>query len=75
MHFASLFEGSAIWKKTLGSVRKIIFQQKPASSMDTSASRRAPLVLSCLKTLFEKAHDGIPLEDAIQSLPAFSSSM
>lgn len=32
------------------------------------ASRRAPLVLSCLKTLFEKAHDGIPLEDAIQSL-------
>jgi len=32
------------------------------------ASRRAPLVLSCLKTLFEKSHDGIPLEEAIQSL-------
>lgn len=32
------------------------------------ASRRSPLVLSCLKTLFEKSHDGIPLEEAIQSL-------
>ncbi|EHQ4622569.1 DUF3375 family protein, partial [Salmonella enterica] len=32
------------------------------------ATRRAPLVLSCLKTLFEKSHDGIPLEEAIQSL-------
>lgn len=29
------------------------------------ATRRAPLVLSCLKTLFEKSHDGIPLEEAI----------
>lgn len=32
------------------------------------ATRRAPLVLSCLKTLFEKSHDGIPFEEAIQSL-------
>lgn len=32
------------------------------------ATRRAPLVLGCLKTLFEKSHDGIPLEEAIQSL-------
>ncbi|EHI3196224.1 DUF3375 domain-containing protein [Salmonella enterica] len=32
------------------------------------ATRRAPLVLSCLKTLFEKSHDAIPLEEAIQSL-------
>ncbi|TKI03510.1 DUF3375 domain-containing protein [Martelella alba] len=32
------------------------------------ATRRSPLVLSCLKTLFEKSHDGIPLEEAIQFL-------
>lgn len=32
------------------------------------ATRRSPLVLSCLKALFEKSHDGIPLEEAIQSL-------
>ncbi|MEG6991919.1 DUF3375 family protein, partial [Pseudomonas aeruginosa] len=32
------------------------------------ASRRAPLVLGCLRTLFERAHDGIPMEDALQAL-------
>lgn len=32
------------------------------------ATRRSPLILSCLKTLFEKSHDGIPLEEAIQHL-------
>ena len=32
------------------------------------ASRRAPLVLGCLRTLFEQAHDGIPVEDALQAL-------
>jgi len=32
------------------------------------ASRRAPLVLGCLQTLFEQAHDGIPMEDGLQSL-------
>ncbi|WMV72049.1 DUF3375 family protein [Xenorhabdus griffiniae] len=32
------------------------------------ATRRAPLVLSCLKTLFEESNDGIPLEHAIQHL-------
>jgi hypothetical protein len=32
------------------------------------ASRRAPLVLGCLQTLFEPAHDGIPMEDALQAL-------
>lgn len=32
------------------------------------ASRRAPLVLSCLQTLFEQSHDGVALEDALQNL-------
>jgi hypothetical protein len=32
------------------------------------ASRRAPLVLSCLQTLFESSQNGIPFEDALQSL-------
>jgi predicted RNA-binding Zn ribbon-like protein len=32
------------------------------------ASRRAPLVLGCLRTLFERAHDGIAMEDALQAL-------
>lgn len=32
------------------------------------ASRRAPLVLGCLRTLFEQAHDGIAMEDALQAL-------
>ncbi|WP_265184103.1 DUF3375 domain-containing protein [Pseudomonas aeruginosa] len=32
------------------------------------ASRRAPLVISCLRTLFEKANDGIVVEDALQGL-------
>jgi predicted RNA-binding Zn ribbon-like protein len=32
------------------------------------ASRRAPLVLGCLRTLFERAHDGIAIEDALQAL-------
>ncbi|MHA7845432.1 DUF3375 domain-containing protein [Serratia sp. D1N4] len=32
------------------------------------ASRRAPLVLSCLQSLFEKSTDGIPMEEALQVL-------
>ncbi len=32
------------------------------------ATRRAPLVLSCLQTLFEKSHDGIAMEEALQAL-------
>ncbi len=32
------------------------------------ASRRAPLLLSCLQVLFERGQDGILLEDALQSL-------
>lgn len=32
------------------------------------ASQRAPLVLSCLQTLFQQSRDGIALEDAIQGL-------
>jgi len=32
------------------------------------ASRRAPLILSCLQSLFEQSHDGIAFEDALQSL-------
>ncbi|MFS2222822.1 DUF3375 domain-containing protein [Pantoea sp. B65] len=32
------------------------------------AARRAPLVLSCLQVLFEKSHDGIAVEDALQAL-------
>lgn len=37
------------------------------------ATHRSPLVLSCLKTLFEKSHDGIVLETAIQSLSVMLS--
>lgn len=32
------------------------------------ASQRAPLVLSCLQTLFEQSRDGIAIEDAVQAL-------
>jgi hypothetical protein len=32
------------------------------------ASRRAPLVLSCLQSLFETSQNGIPFEEALQSL-------
>jgi hypothetical protein len=32
------------------------------------AARRAPLVLSCLHTLFEHSQDGIAFEDALRSL-------
>ena len=32
------------------------------------ASRRAPLVLGCLRTLFEHAHEGILVQDALQAL-------
>jgi hypothetical protein len=32
------------------------------------ASRRAPLVLSCLRTLFEATQNDIPFDDALQSL-------
>lgn len=32
------------------------------------ASRRAPLIISCLKPLFESSNDGIPQEDAEQAL-------
>lgn len=31
-------------------------------------SSRAPLILGCLQSLFEPAHDGIPLEEAQQAL-------
>lgn len=32
------------------------------------ASHRAPLVLGCLRTLFEQARDGIAMDDALQAL-------
>lgn len=32
------------------------------------ASRRAPLVLGCLQSLFDLATDGVPMEDALQAL-------
>jgi hypothetical protein len=37
------------------------------------ASRRAPLVLGCLQTLFEQAHDGIALMefDSLDAVKAF----
>ncbi|TCV78178.1 uncharacterized protein DUF3375 [Methylomonas methanica] len=38
------------------------------------ASRRAPLVLGCLQTLFEQAHDGIPMDDALQALSEMLAS-
>lgn len=32
------------------------------------ASRRAPLVLGCLRGLFDRAHDGVAMEDGLQAL-------
>jgi hypothetical protein len=32
------------------------------------ASRRAPLVLSCLQVLFEASQNSVPFDDALQSL-------
>lgn len=32
------------------------------------ASHRAPLILGCLRTLFDKAQDGIAMDDALQAL-------
>ena len=41
-------------------------QQNPAWQL--LASRRAPLVLGCLQALFEYNHDGIDIDDALQTL-------
>lgn len=41
-------------------------RQNPAWQL--LASRRAPLVLGCLQSLFELASDGIAMEDALQAL-------
>jgi hypothetical protein len=32
------------------------------------AARRAPLILSCLQTLFEQSQDGVGLDDALRAL-------
>jgi hypothetical protein len=32
------------------------------------ATRRAPLILSCLQTLFEESQNGIDFEDCLQAL-------
>jgi len=34
------------------------------------ASRRAPLVIACLQSLFEEAHDGVLIDDALHALAA-----
>lgn len=34
------------------------------------ASRRAPLVIACLQSLFEDAHDGVLIDDALHALEA-----
>jgi len=34
------------------------------------ASRRAPLVIACLQSLFEEAHDGVAIDDALHALAA-----
>lgn len=44
---------------------RYIFARYHNSSWQLLASRRAPLVLGCLQTLFEQAHDGISMEDAV----------
>ena len=41
-------------------------QQHPAWLL--LASRRAPLMLSCLDALFEHQRDGVPFDDAVQAL-------
>ena len=41
-------------------------QQHPAWLL--LASRRAPLVLSCLDALFEHQRDGVPFDAAVQAL-------
>lgn len=38
------------------------------------ASRRAPLVLGCLRAMFKTSHDGIPMEDALQALAGILSA-
>lgn len=37
-------------------------------------ARRAPLILGCLQTLFEQANDGVPMEEAQQSLAQMLSA-
>lgn len=32
------------------------------------AARRAPLILSCLQTLFEQSQDGVGFDDALRAL-------
>lgn len=34
------------------------------------ASRRAPLVIACLQSIFEEAHDGVLMDDALNALAA-----
>jgi hypothetical protein len=46
-------------------------QQHPAWQL--LASRRAPLVLSCLQSLFETSQDGIGFDEALQSLAGMLS--
>ena len=41
-------------------------QQHPAWLL--LASRRAPLMLSCLEALFEHQRDGVPFDTAVQAL-------
>ena len=48
-------------------------QQNPA--WQSLAGRRAPLVSSCLQTLFEESQDGVDYDDAQQALAEFVVAM
>jgi len=40
------------------------------------AARRAPLILSCLQTLFEQSRDGVGFDDALRrTMPSSTSAL
>lgn len=48
--------------------RRFIAARHQHPAWQLLASRRAPLVLGCLQSLFELAADGVPMEDALEAL-------
>ena len=54
--------------KTKELCRNYIVARRSNPAWRLLAARRAPLVLSCLKQLFENRQDGIDYEDAVQLL-------
>ncbi len=48
--------------------KSYIINRRQSPSWQLLASRRAPIILSCLKTLFNQGGEGVVLEDALQLL-------